>query len=147
MWPLECGDGETKRRADRVSQEPEIAGPTAKLLAAVLDDFRAELIRMLADGRLGKHLRKLLGEMRGERPDLRELLRYGMSRLPADRCRPDDAVAAFFIVVSELQESALDVRIFATKCVEYCESEALDGWSQSLPELEASYEALAQRLF
>ncbi len=36
-----------------------------------------------------------------------------------------------FIVVSELNVCAPNLRTFATNCMEYCESDPLDGWSES----------------
>ena len=117
---------------------------TRRLLAAVSDEFRADMRRLLGGGALGDHRQALIASL-SSRARLAFLLRYGMDRLPPDQRRPDDALAAFFLVVSELRTCPRVVRTFATRCMEYCESEALDGWSGSLPELQRAYAALARR--
>jgi hypothetical protein len=115
-----------------------------RLITAVSDEFRADMRRLLGGGNLGGHRQALLAFVsRRERLDF--LLRYGTDRLPPDRRRPDDALATFFLVVSELRACPQPVRIFATKCMEYCESEALDRWSDSLPQLQRAYAALTRR--
>lgn len=132
----------------RVSGSPQSikhADEEQRLIAAVPEDFRAELRRILSGGALGGHLGALLGSIRDGDPDLRELLRYGMERLPPDARRPDDALAGYFMVLSEFTHCSHELRIFATKCVEYCESDALDGWSEALPDLHAAYGALMRR--
>jgi hypothetical protein len=134
--------------SDRVSGSPQSikhADEEKRLIAGVPEDFRAELRRILSGGVLGGHLEALLGAIQDKDPDLRELLRYGMERLPPDDRRPDDALASYFMVLSELTDCSYELRIFATKCVEYCESDALDGWSESLPDLHAAYIALMRR--
>jgi hypothetical protein len=134
--------------SDRVSGSPQSikhADQEKRLIAAVLEDFRAELRRILSGGALGPHLEALLGAIRDGGVKLRELLCYGMQRLPPDDRRPDDALASYFMVLSEFTHCSHELRIFATKCVEYCESDALDGWSESLPDLHAAYIALMRR--
>jgi len=116
--------------SDRVSGSPQSikhADEEKRLIAGVPEDFRAELGRILSGGALGGHLEALLGSIRDGGPDLRELLRYGMECLPPDDRRPDDALASYFMVLSEFTHCAYELRLFATKCVEYCESDALDG--------------------
>jgi hypothetical protein len=115
------------------------------LLDAVFEDFRDELERILDRRTLGPHVQALLDAVRNGPPNVGELFRYGMEQLPPDAQRPDDSLAAFFVVVSELGPCPAELRIFATKCMEYCESEALDGWSEPLPELQRSYRKLTQR--
>jgi hypothetical protein len=117
-----------------------------ELLAAVSDDFRDELRRLLGGGALGSHADVLLQSTRDGKPDIDRLFRYGMENLPSGEKRPDDALAAFFIALSELDVCSTDLRIFATKCMEYCESDALDGWSEPLSTLRKSFESLADQL-
>jgi hypothetical protein len=134
--------------SDRVSGSPQSiknAPEEKRLIAAVPEDFRAELRRILSGGALGRHLQALLRAIRDGDPNLGELLRYGMERLPPDDRRPDDSLASYFMVLSEFAHCSYELRIFATKCVEYCESDALDGWSESLPDLHAAYVALMRR--
>jgi len=134
--------------SDRVSGSPQSikhADEEKRLIAGVPEDFRAELGRILSGGALGGHLEALLGSIRDGGPDLRELLRYGMECLPPDDRRPDDALASYFMVLSEFTHCSYELRLFATKCVEYCESDALDGWSESLPDLQAAYIVLMRR--
>jgi hypothetical protein len=133
-------------KARRIAAPAVDCKSAATLNAAVLEDFRGELQRMVSGGRLGVHLGQLIDCVRGDRPNLRELLHYGMSRLPLGDSRPDDALAVFFIVLSELRHVPAELRVFVTKCVEYCESEALDGWSESLPQLRKAYRALLRHL-
>ena len=116
-----------------------------QLISAVSEEFRNELERILGGGALGPHVRALRGAMRRGTPDLRELLRYGVKGLPPDEMRPDDSLAAYFVILSEFRQCSHDLRIFAAKCVEYCESGTLDGWSESLSELKAAYAILARR--
>lgn len=131
--------------ADDVPMTRRVPDRTTRcLLAAVSDEFRADMRRLLGGGALGDHRQALIASL-SSRTRLAFLLRYGMDRLPPDQRRPDDALAAFFLVVSELRTSPRVVRIFATRCMEYCESEALDGWSGSLTELQRAYAALARR--
>jgi len=68
-----------------------------------------------------------------------------MENMPSDKARPDDALTAFFVVLSELDVCSTDLRIFATKCMEYCESDALDGWSESLSTLNECFATFADR--
>jgi hypothetical protein len=117
-----------------------------QLLAAVPVDFRDELRRFLRGGTLGAHSHALFQSMRRGKPDIGALFRYGMEHLPSDESRPDDTLTAFFVVLSELHPCSLELRIFATKCMEYCESDALDGWSESLPTLQQCYEVLASHM-
>jgi hypothetical protein len=118
-------------------------GNQKELVRAVSHDFRDELGRIISGGTLAKHMDVLLQSAPGGK--VSHLLQYGMERLPADGSRPDDALAAFFVVLSEFKACPREIRIFATKCMEYCESEALDGWSDSLAELRKSYEELPWR--
>jgi hypothetical protein len=131
-------------RAPGPSQPLEPSTEKGRLIAAVPEDFRAELHRILSGGTLGPHIGTLLAAVQDGRPNLRELLRYGMERLPSDDLRPDDTLATYFMVLSELGQCSRELRIFATKCVEYCESDALDGWSESLAELYATYYILVR---
>lgn len=112
-----------------------------RLLATVTAEFRTDLRRMIGGTVLGPHLQPLLRSIL-DRRRLGLLLHYGMHRLPADDRRPDDALAAYFLVISELKTCPRSVRILATKCTEYCESEARDGWSDSLADLKRAYAAL-----
>ena len=113
---------------------------------AVAEDFQAELERVLGGDALGAHVNALVHSFRTGKPNLAELFAYGMAQLPSDDRRPDDALATFFIVVSELNVCTPDLRIFATNCMEYCESDPLDGWSESLPELRQAYEIFKHEL-
>jgi hypothetical protein len=112
-----------------------------RLLTGVTTEFRVEMQRLLGGTALGPHLIPLSRSV-PDRKRLSVLLRYGMYRLPDNEKRPDDALAAFFLVISELRVSSRPVRIFATKCMEYCESEALDGWSDSLADLKRAFAVL-----
>jgi hypothetical protein len=115
--------------------------PNDVLFAAVPDDFREELARIVASGILGRHWAVLLEGLRHGRPA--PLFLYGMEQLPTDDARPDDALAAFFIVLSELGICRPELRILATKCMEYCECVAADGWSESLAKLRRSCQCVA----
>jgi hypothetical protein len=128
-------------RGNRRTPTTQGAGET-RLIGAVCPDFRADLKRILGGDALGIHLQVLLRSARRGPPNLSELFQYGMKRLPPDAGRPDDSLAAYFIVLSELRHCSLKLRIFATECTEYCETEALDGWSRSLSELKATYGTL-----
>lgn len=116
-----------------------------ELLAAVSDDFRDELWRLLGGGALGAHVHALLQATRHGRPDIGRLFRYGMENLPSDEARPDNALTAFFVVLSELDACSTDLRIFAVKCMEYCESDALDGWSEPLSTLHECFATFADQ--
>lgn len=111
---------------------------------AVVEDFQHEFERILEGGALGVHAKALAEAFKLGQPDLRGLFSYGLACLPAEHLRPDDGLATFFVVVSELNRCPWELRIFATKCVEYCESEALDGWSDSLAQLKQAFEVLKQ---
>jgi hypothetical protein len=112
-----------------------------ELLNAVSTDFRDELRRIIGGGMLARHMGALLQSVR--HGTIGDLLKYGIDHLPGSESRPDDALAAFFTVLSELRDCPHEVRIFATKCMEYCESEALDGWSESLADLKDAYKDLS----
>lgn len=115
------------------------------LLAAVTTDFHADMRRIFSRNALGRHLMTLCGATL-QRRRLCTLLHYGMEHLPPDKRRPDDSMATYFLVVSELKVCPYPVRIFATKCMEYCESEALDGWSESLADLKRAYGILTRTM-
>jgi hypothetical protein len=117
-----------------------------QLLDAVAEDFCDELKRLLGGGSLGIHLEELVVAVERGEPDIIRLFRYGIERLPSDDARPDDALAAFFIVLSELQSCSAELRILATKCMEYCETDPMDGWSDPLSKLKESYADLADQL-
>lgn len=133
-------------RLPKPSCQPDSSAEGDPLITAVSEDFRAELQRILNGGALDAHMSALLAAVRGGQPNLRKLLRYGFERLPPDDIRPDDALATYFVVLSELEQCSQELRLFATKCMEYCESDASDGWSESLPELHAAYDVLIRQL-
>jgi hypothetical protein len=111
----------------------------------VSEEFRAELEWFLGGDALGVHAGRLLTDLKGGQPDLAGLFAYGMAHLPRERRRPDDALAIFFTIVSEIAQCPADLRDFATRCSEYCESDARDGWSDTLAELKSLYRDLRSR--
>ena len=118
----------------------------AKLYRAVLPSFSDELILILARSGLGKYLSPLLNSAGHSRARLNQLLEHGMSNLPQGRKRPDEQLAAYFVVISELRVCHRDLRNFAIECSEYCESEPADKWSRPRHDLKAKFRTLADRI-
>jgi hypothetical protein len=112
------------------------------------DDFREQFTKIENREDFFDYKQVLHKELSSGRPRFDLLFEYGISRLPKDDngVRPNEPLAYFFLIVSEINGVPRDLRSLAIDAMLYCESDKDTVVPTSFEKIKKDYTEIQNQL-